>query len=234
MRQEEQEIVIGQRLSREDINACPVRKYEGPVHIVRDAEACRQACVVLSRERVLGFDTETRPSFARGDAFPPALVQLAGCAAVYLFQLKFLPSLDMLRTILASPDIIKAGIATGHDVRQLKQLGDFCAAAFVNLDDVARKAGIKNHGLRGLCAAVLGFRVSKQAKLSNWARSRLSPEQIVYAATDAWASRELYLHLEKSAGFENLIREELQPGAGFSDACRSASDDLRRTARWQR
>ncbi len=207
----------GQRLSREDINACPVRKYEGPVHVVRDAAAFRDACEALSRERVLGFDTETRPSFEKGDAFPPALVQLAGKKCVYVFQLKLLPSFSLLREILANPDIIKAGVATGHDVRQLKQFGEFRAAAFVNLDAVARTAGIKNHGLRGLCAALLGFRITKQAKLSNWARKQLTPEQIVYAATDAWVSRELYLYLEKRAEFEMLIRQELNPGSSSAE-----------------
>ena len=112
-------------------------------------------------------------------------------------------------------------------MRQLKQFGDFSAAAFVNLDAVARKAGINNHGLRGMCATLLGFRISKQSKLSNWARSRLTPEQIMYAATDAWASRELYLYLEKNDTFDLLIRQEL-------DECSSAAVEPRPTSADQR
>jgi ribonuclease D len=88
-------------------------------------------------------------------------------------------------------------VALNHDIKKLKELGAFKPAGFVDLGDVARQAGIKNHGLRGLAAVLLGFRISKQAQVSNWERKNLTPEQVTYAATDAWVSRELYFCMKK-------------------------------------
>lgn len=185
------------RMTREEINQCPVRMYEGPTHIIRSRHELTDAAQKLRKEPVLGFDIETRPSFTRGETYSPALLQLAGSKAVYLFQLSRLKFPRLLRELLSNPHIIKAGVATDHDIKKLKELGDFEPAGFVDLGAVARSAGIKNHGLRGLAAVFLGFRISKQAQISNWSRKNLSPTQVAYAATDAWVSRELYLHMQK-------------------------------------
>jgi len=171
--------------------------YDGPIHIIRSRQELTAAAKKLRKEPVLGFDIETRPSFTRGKTYTPSLLQLAGSKAVCLFQLSRLKFPRLLRELLSNPRIIKAGVALDHDIKKLKELGDFKPAGFVDLGDVARGVGIKNHGLRGLAAVLLGFRISKQAQVSNWARENLSPAQITYAATDAWISREIYLHMEK-------------------------------------
>jgi ribonuclease D len=67
----------------------------------------------------------------------------------------------------------------------------------MDLGNIAKKAGIKNHGLRGLAAVLLGLRISKGAQTTNWARDVLTRQQIQYAATDAWVGRKLYLSLEQ-------------------------------------
>ncbi|MCK5228671.1 MAG: hypothetical protein KAR13_00300, partial [Desulfobulbaceae bacterium] len=88
-----------------------------------------------------------------------------------------------------------AGVSLDFDVAQLKKMGDFSPAGFVDLGDAARQSGIKNHGLRGLTAVLLGFRITKKAQTSNWARETLLPSQKRYAATDAWVGRKLYLQM---------------------------------------
>ncbi len=188
------------RMTREEINALPIRRYGRKVRIVQTREELDAAVQGLTKERLLGFDTETRPAFEKGRVYPPALIQLAGRQGAYLFQLRHLKFPRALRRLLADPDIIKAGVAPEYDVAQLKELGHFRDAAFVDLSEVARRAGIKNHGLRGLAAVLLGFRISKQAQRSNWARETLTPAQVLYAATDAWVSRELYLRLMQEGG----------------------------------
>ncbi len=197
------------RMTSEEINACTMARFEGRVHIVRTRKELDAALDVLGSEKVLGFDTETRPSFKKGESYPPALIQLGCTKAVYIFQLKFLKFPVKLRKILSNPAIVKAGVACDYDIRQLKLLGDFREAGFTDLGEAARRAGIKNHGLRGLCAVLLGFRISKNAKVSNWSRSDLTEAQIKYAATDAWVSRELYLHLVK------MRRQGLLPGGSI-------------------
>ena len=98
--------------------------------------------------------------------------------------------------ILTDAAIIKAGVAPSFDLHSLQELAPFSPAGFVDLSTMARQRAIKNHGLRGLAALVCGVRISKSARTSNWANPQLSPQQIQYAATDAWISREIYLALQ--------------------------------------
>lgn len=194
------------KISRDAVNQLPIRRYEGRIEIVSDEPSLAKALAELKGEHVLGFDTESRPVFRRGDSSKPSLLQLAGKDAVWVFQLQLLPDLAPLFDILADCQRIKTGIAIRDDIRKLNELQAFEAAGFFELANVTQKAGIVNTGLRKLVALFLGFRISKGAQVSNWARTDLSPSQINYAATDAWVSRELYLKLE-SLG---LITDDLQ------------------------
>jgi ribonuclease D len=164
----------------------------------------------LRDETLLGFDTESRPSFRRGDNHPVALLQLAGVERVFLFQLQLLDNLDPLFSLLADPAIRKAGVAIRDDIRKLRDLAEFSQANFVEISDLSRRLEVNNTGLRSLCAMFLGFRVSKGAQVTNWARRDLAENQIAYAATDAWVSRLLYLKL---AAF-GLPVEEYRPASG--------------------
>jgi ribonuclease D len=181
-------------LSKEEINTLPIRRYAGAIHIISTRRDLAKALQALRGERVLGFDTETKPTFRRGPMRPPALLQLATSEAAYLFQLKRIELPAGLRSILADPDIVKAGVAVHDDIRDLQRVSPFTSAGFVDLSQVARGLGVIQSGLRSMAARFLGFRVSKKAQCSNWEAKELSPSQIVYAATDAWVSRELHLH----------------------------------------
>ena len=185
------------RMTKEEINNCPIRKWNGPVHVIRSNKRMTNAVEQLSRETILGFDTETRPAFKKGQKYLPSLLQLAGENSVYLFQLKHLGLQEPLIKILADPAVIKAGVSLAHDLRELKQLTPFMQAGFVGLGKMSKEKGIKNHGLRGLAAVVLGLRISKSAQTTNWAKDELTRSQIRYAATDAWVGRELYLQLSR-------------------------------------
>jgi ribonuclease D len=185
------------RLSKEEINVRPIRKYTGPIHLIRDSEQVAQAVRHLEQETVLGFDTEARPTFRSGEVHRPTVLQLAGEHAAYVFQLQHCRLARPLRRVLSNPKIIKAGVAPDRDIEELNQLAPFRAAGFVDVGALARQAGCKNHGLRGMAAALLNVRVSKSSQRSNWAKETLSPEQIEYAATDAWIGRELYHRLQQ-------------------------------------
>jgi len=183
------------RMTKEEINNCPIKKWNGPVHVICSSERMTNAVEQLSRETILGFDTETRPAFRKGQKYLPSLLQLAGENSVYLFQLKHLGLQEPLIKILADPTVIKVGVSLAHDLRELKQLTPFTQAGFVGLGKMSKEKRIKNHGLRGLAAVVLGLRISKSAQTTNWAKDELTQSQIRYAATDAWVGRELYLKL---------------------------------------
>jgi ribonuclease D len=182
-----------------EINLLPLKKYEGPVEVITDDRRLQAIVAELHNERVLGFDIEVRPAFKSGDHFLPALVQLAGKKKVFLVQLKKLSSLNLLARLFADARVAKAGVAVDGDVEKLHEVMKFTPAGFVELGKMADKAGIKSNGVRTLAAQLLGFRVSKGAQCSNWERGELTPAQILYAATDAWVCREIFMELEKLA-----------------------------------
>jgi ribonuclease D len=184
------------RLSKAEINEFPLIKYEGQIHLVRSQEQLTSAVNALEKEKILGFDTETRPSFRKGEHHLPALIQLAGEKGAYIFQLKLLGFPKPLISILENKDIVKAGVSIDHDLSELEHLAEFEPEGFVDLGDVAKNIGIQNHGLRGLSAVVLGGRISKGASTSNWESNNLSHSQVIYAATDAWVGLELYKKLQ--------------------------------------
>ncbi|MFH0909586.1 MAG: 3'-5' exonuclease [bacterium] len=159
----------------------------------QDEQAAAEA---LRSETVLGFDTESRPAFVSGVVHPTALVQLAGSKAVYIFHLNKLDHLESILTLFSDPGVTKAGIALADDLKKLRSTyKDFEPAGFVEIGHLSRTAGIKQTGLRSLAGMLLGFRISKREQRSNWGAETLTPSQLRYAATDAWASREIYLKL---------------------------------------
>lgn len=182
-------------LTRDQINQLPLHRYDGVVRLIGSDEDLAQTIPSLSKEKLFGFDTETRPTFKKGKSYLPSLLQLAGQKAVYIFQLRNLTFPNALIDILSNPKIKKAGVALDFDIKELQKISPFTPASFVELGKLASECGIGNKGLRGLAACVLGFRISKGVKTSNWERNDLTKAQIRYAATDAWVSREIYLKL---------------------------------------
>jgi ribonuclease D len=183
-------------ISKEEVANLPIRRYEGEICLVEDARALERAAEDIHADRVVGFDTETRPAFRVGESHLPALAQVATARAVYLFPLQRLDCSAVLAPMLAARHIVKAGISLADDLKKLKQMLAFEEAAILDLGHVARHHGLKQTGLRNLTGLLLGTRIPKGAKTTNWAVRRLSAQQITYAATDAWACRELYLRFE--------------------------------------
>ena len=184
-------------ISRGDVNELPIRRYEGEVTLVETPADLGRAMADIRQESMIGLDTETRPSFRKGESHLPCLVQVATARAVYLFPLQRLDCSRELARLLADPLIIKAGVSLAHDLRQLKLVFPFEPASVLDLGDVARHGGVGQSGVRNLAANFLGFRIPKGNRTSNWAARRLSPAQVTYAATDAWACRELYLRFKE-------------------------------------
>lgn len=182
-------------LSADQVNALPMKSYEGPVHLVRTEAELKAALKHLGKQKVLGFDTESRPVFKKGAVSHTSLIQLASPQAVWLVQLNAVPFGTSLADLLANPRILKAGVAIGDDMRALAKLYAFEAQGLADLGLMARQLDIKTLGLRTLAANLMGIRISKGAQCSNWAKETLEPRQILYAATDAWLGLEIYNRL---------------------------------------
>ena len=184
-------------ISREEMIGLPIRRYEGLVRLVETSPDLQQAMQDICQESVIGFDTETRPAFRPGESYLPSLVQFATAGAVYLVQVQQQDYSAAMREIFSSEKVIKAGVSVADDLRNLKKLFEFEERAVVDLGKVARRHGLKQTGVRNLAGIFLGARIPKGAKTTNWAARRLTPQQIAYAATDAWACRELYLRFKQ-------------------------------------
>jgi ribonuclease D len=192
-------IGIAPAISREAMASLPIRRYEGRVCVVTTRTELNEALADIQQEQVVGFDTETRPAFKKGERYLPALMQVATAHAVYLFQLRRVDVIPGLADMLSEPRITKAGVAVAHDLKTLKEVFSFVEKSVVDVGVVARRYGLEQTGVRNLAGIFLGCRVTKGARTSNWAATMLTPTQITYAATDAWIGRELYLRF-KSLG----------------------------------
>jgi (2Fe-2S) ferredoxin len=185
-------------ITKEAINQLPLIEYSGTTHLIQSQEQLEEAIKDIRKEKYIGFDTETRPSFRKTDVYLPALVQLCTANAAYLIQLGRIQDYTPIASIFSNPSQMKAGVAIRDDLVGLMKIFPFVPEGFVELADLARLAEIQNTGLRSLCAITMGKRVSKSAQVSNWAKDDLTPKQITYAATDAWVSREIFMIFRKA------------------------------------
>ena len=185
------------QITREQVNELPIRRYDGEVLVVGTMQELDRAWEGLAGETIVGWDTETRPAFRKGESHLPSLVQAATAHAVYLFQLARMDFSKVIGGLFAEPTIVKAGISVADDLKGLKKVFPFEENAIVDLGLAARRNGLEQTGLRNLAAQFLGIRIPKGTKTTNWAAKQLSAQQVEYAATDAWVCRELYLRFRE-------------------------------------
>lgn len=182
-------------ISRDELNELHTISYEGKIFVIDDSMIPSEIINDLSESEILGFDTETKPSFKKGQVNRVSLLQLASENAVYLFRLLNGGFPGELKEIFENDRIIKAGVAIRDDLKKLKAIRNFNPSGFCELQQLSSDFGIQPNSLRKLSAIILGFRISKSQQLTNWEALVLTEPQIIYAATDAWVSRELYLNL---------------------------------------
>lgn len=174
--------------------------FGGKIVVVDEVgQVYNKAIKTLEKEKVIGFDTETKPCFiVNAPRNKTALLQLSGENVAYIFKLHRIGLTKELIRILSAPTIIKVGAAVNDDITGLKRYKDFNPNSFIDLQNIAQKFGIKDRSVKKLSAIILGKRVSKSQQLSNWESAELSEAQKRYAAIDAWVCREMYLELMES------------------------------------
>jgi ribonuclease D len=143
-----------------------------------------------------GFDTETKPAFRKGDDFKTALLQLATDSVAYLIRLHYIRDFEPIRQVFENPEVLKVGAAISYDLKQLQRIFPFQAHGFVDVQRIAKEKGLKNLGLKKMTEEVFNATLYKGPKMTNWERQILTPEQLLYAATDAWIGLKLYRELK--------------------------------------
>lgn len=185
-------------ISKEETSNLPQIEFNGKIDIIDDPRQIRDACKCLETQRIIGFDTETRPTFRPGAMNRIALLQLSTSDVCFLFRLnKIALDKDIIK-ILESRNILKIGVDVGGDIRQLNGVRHIKDGGFVDLQQIAPDWGIEDKSLLKLSAIVLGRRISKAQKLSNWEATTLTDKQQMYAATDAWSCVKIYEKLQNT------------------------------------
>lgn len=185
-------MVFESTISNDAAAALPTVGFAGEIVVVENDGQVEGMCRDLASQRLVGFDTETRPSFRAGVTNKVALLQLSTHERCYLIRLCGMKLHNAILKILCNPDILKIGADVAGDLRALHVLRNFRERGFVDLQKMVGQWGIEEKSLRKMSAIVLGRRVSKAQRLSNWEANTLTPQQRMYAATDAWVCIAIY------------------------------------------
>ena len=188
---------MNKSITKEEIAELPIRAFEGKINVPLTEEEIIAAVDYLRKYPILGFDTETRPSFRKGQHNNVALLQLSAGDEAFLFRLNKIKLPNVVKQLLADASITKVGAAIHDDLKALVKLSPFEPAGFIDVQTIAKQLGIENLGLRPLAALLMGIKISKAQQTSNWEIPYLTAAQKLYAATDAWVSLEIYTRLNE-------------------------------------
>lgn len=184
-------------IGKDKLSKLPVADYQGKIYIIDNPQNVDDAVENLKRYKLLGFDTETRPSFKKGQFHDVALIQLATEESCYLFRTNIIGYPKSLITLLEDPEIIKVGLSIHDDFHHLKKVSDFNPQGFIDLQSYVKNFKIADNSLSRVYGILFGDRISKGQRLTNWEASELSESQQRYAALDAYACIKIYEYLNE-------------------------------------
>lgn len=184
-----------ENITAEEIAGCELSWFKGELVLVDDLKTFYEVFPRLLGHDLLGFDTETKPTFKKGKRHQVSLIQLSTGNLACLFRINKIGLPDELVKLLADPAVIKTGVAVHDDIKFLSGVKRFTPRGFIDLQNFVKDFGIESSGLKKLTAIVLGFRISKRQQVTDWEAEQLSEAQQIYAATDAWVCYEIYRKL---------------------------------------
>lgn len=191
-------------IEKQTVNQMPHVSFPGHIHVIDAVQQVKSAVKVLLASRVIGFDTETRPSFKRGERHNVALLQLSTLDDAYLFRVNKTGIPHPLKALLEDKNCLKIGLSTTDDFHQLARVCDLKPAGFIELQQLVKQYQITDMSLQKIYAILFDQKISKGQQLTNWEAPELTDAQQRYAAIDAWACLRIYNHLQES----NFIPEQ--------------------------
>lgn len=201
-------------ISKAEIAAMPKVLFPGRIFVIYTESDAEKAVAYLKDQRIVGVDTETRPSFKRGSTHKVALLQISTQDTCFLFRLNRIGMPDSLQEFLMS-DTLKIGLSLKDDFNSLRKRQDMHPdrGNWIELQEYVGKFGIEDRSLQKIYANLFGEKISKNQRLSNWEADVLSEGQKLYAATDAWACVEIYnclSELESTGNYEIIQNEPIE------------------------
>ena len=185
-------------ITKEEVADLQLIQFEGPIKLIDSPGGFENEIEKIAENSVLGFDTETRPSFKKGKVYPTSLIQLSTMDQVWLLRVTRIGYPKQLLKLLSNEDILKVGLGLNDDLRRLRTDFKFEPAGFLDLQQYVSAFRIEEKGLKKLSGIVLGRRISKSQQVSNWDSDLLTEAQLRYAATDAWICLKIYHALRNS------------------------------------
>lgn len=182
-------------ISKQELASLPAAHYKGNIKVIEKPDDVESAISELNAADLIGFDTETRPSFKKGQSFHVALIQLATSETCYLFRLNKIGMPEGLKSLLQNDSIIKIGLSTQDDFRNLNKVWNIEPAGFVELQKYVSQWNIVDKSLTKLYGILFGHRLSKNQRLTNWEAETLTDAQKQYASLDALACIQIYTYL---------------------------------------
>lgn len=186
-------------IEKQTVNQMPHVTFMGQIHVIDAISHVKSAVTALRSASIVGFDTETRPCFHRGERHNVALLQLATDDHAFLFRLNKTGIPTPLKQFLEDKSHIKVGLSTPDDFHQLTRCCDIHPAGFIELQELVTRYQITDMSLQKIYAILFQQKISKAQRLSNWEASQLTDAQQRYAAIDAWACLHIYRHLQSGA-----------------------------------
>jgi len=202
---------IYNKYDKAQISSLPVAQFPGRIIVILTPGETEKAVRYLLSQPILGFDTETRPSFKRGHQHKVSLLQVSTPDTCFLFRLNHTGLTPALINLLEDRTVKKIGLSWHDDVNSLNKIGEFKTGSFIDIQDLVLELGIEDLSLQKLYANLFNQKISKRQQLSNWEADILSDKQKMYAATDAWACIMIYeeiIRLKESGDYELIIKEE--------------------------
>ncbi|MBQ9665819.1 MAG: 3'-5' exonuclease domain-containing protein 2 [Bacteroidaceae bacterium] len=199
--------VIQDKYEKKLIPSLPRELFEGRIIVIFSEVEAQKAVDYLMKQKILGFDTETRPSFQKGKMHQVALLQVATPDTCFLFRLNRIGITDALVRLLEDQQITKVGLSLQDDLRMLRQRRDFVPGTFIELQKEVKAIGIEDMSLQKIYANLFGKKIAKNQQLSNWEAETLSEAQRKYAATDAWACIQIHEEIAKMRRNGDFILE---------------------------
>lgn len=189
--------IFSPTIEKSEVSNYPTVQFTGRIITIDTKEQSERATQALSKEKILGLDTETRPSFRKGVHYDVSLLQLSTADTCFLFRLNRIGLTNALVKLLESTETIKIGLSLHDDFNMLKARRSFTPGSFVELQKYVSKFGIEEMSLQKIYAIIFAQRISKRQQLTNWDADILTDKQKIYAATDAWACLNIYNYLEE-------------------------------------
>ena len=190
-------------VSKDEIKNYSIEKFTGKIHVIDKENSVLAAYSFLKKQKILGFDTESKPTFKKGVSSHVSLIQFSTNDQAFLFRINKIGFNEKLIDIISDKKIKKIGIAIFDDIKALQKIKCFESNSIIDLNQLALNLGFESIGAVKLSILILGFAISKSVRLSNWERENLSISQLEYAATDAWICNMIYKKLLNEGEIKN-------------------------------